>query len=91
MKKHALVVQNILCCSKYNFFEEKKIHPQPHCVRCSMTLYLKGYQKYDMSELKVQLSLSIFRLLKGLRYGKDGSRRLSCGSTFNICQGISKN
>ena len=27
-----------------------------------MTLYLKGYQKYDRSKLKVQLLLSKFRL-----------------------------
>ena len=28
--------------------------------------------------------------LKALRYGKDDSKGQSCGSTFNICQGILK-
>ena len=43
-----------------------------------MTLYFKGYQKYDNSKLK------------GLKYGKDKSRGLSCGCTFSICQDIMK-
>ena len=31
-------------------------------IRYCMTLYLKGYQKYDKSKLKIQLLLSKFRL-----------------------------
>ena len=56
-----------------------------------MILYQKWLQRYNRKKLKLLNSLNKSKTFNfDLRYGKDDSRGLSCGSTLNIRQDVLK-